>query len=174
MEKRGLVQVYTGNGKGKTTAACGLALRALGHGWRVKIIHFMKDSCKYGENRSLELFPACQVLCFGRDILVNPNNPDSADIALAEQGWSMAKHIFSENDCDLLILDELNVVLALKLLQEQEVIRGLSQRPKNMEVVITGRYAPQSILDCADLITEMQQIKHPYEAGIEAREGIEF
>jgi len=174
MDKQGLIQLYTGNGKGKTTAAFGLALRALGHGWRVTILQFMKGDAKYGEVCSMALFPNCQIMRFGRDTFVDYNNPDPADLELAKQGFEVLENIFTENSCDLLILDEINVALALKLLPEEEVVTLLTKRPPNMEVVLTGRYAPQSIQQCADLITEMQPLKHPFETGIPAREGIEF
>lgn len=174
MNKRGLVQVYTGNGKGKTTAAFGLALRALGHGWRVSILQFMKGDAKYGEVCAMARFSGCTIAQFGRDTLVDINHPTLEDLVLAQKGYSAIEHIFAKNDCDLLILDELNVAVTLKLLPEEEVVNLLKRRPLNMEVIITGRYAPKSILDCADLITEMLPVKHPYEVGIEPREGIEF
>jgi cob(I)alamin adenosyltransferase len=174
MEKQGLLQVYTGNGKGKTTAALGLALRALGHGWRVMIIQFMKGDAKYGELRSLRMFPNCTVIQFGRDVLVDLNNPDPTDVSLAKQGLLAAIETIQSNSCDLLILDEINVAMAVKLLDEETVAQMLRQRPANMEIVATGRYAPQSILDLADLVTEMRLVKHPFEKGIDAREGIEF
>jgi cob(I)alamin adenosyltransferase len=173
MDKQGLIQVYTGNGKGKTTAAFGLAIRALGNGWRVIIVQFLKGD-KYGETNSMDTFPNCTVLQFGKDKLVELDSPDTTDINFAQQGLGEVAKIIRENQCDLLILDELNVALALKLVAEDKVLALLSERPKNMEIVITGRYAPQCILDCADLITEMQHVKHPFEAGIDAREGIEF
>jgi cob(I)alamin adenosyltransferase len=174
MEEQGLLQVYTGNGKGKTTAALGLALRALGHGWRVMIIQFMKGGAKYGEIQSLRMFPNCTAEQFGRDVLVDLHNPDPTDVSLAKKGLLAASEIIQNNSYDLLILDEINVAIAVKLLEEAAVVQMLRQRPANMEIVATGRYAPQSILDLADLVTEMQLVKHPFEKGIEAREGIEF
>lgn len=172
--KTGLLQIYTGNGKGKTTAALGLALRALGHNWRVAVVQFMKGDPKYGEIQALKQFPSCRILQFGRDVLVNLDNPDPQDIALAKQGLAAVQQILQENTCDLLILDEINVALALKLVTEKEVRDILSKRPPTMEVVMTGRYAPQWLVEMADLVTEMQQVKHPFEKGIDAREGIEF
>jgi cob(I)alamin adenosyltransferase len=174
MEKRGLLQVYTGDGKGKTTAALGLALRALGHGWRVAIIQFMKGDEKYGEVQSLRQFPNCQLMQYGRDVLVDLNKPDPQDLMLAQQGWSTARKIIDENTCDLLILDELNVAAALKLVEEGDIVSTLTRRPGNMEIVVTGRYAPQAIQNLADLITEMRMVRHPFEQGVPAREGIEY
>lgn len=174
MQKKGLLQVYTGDGKGKTTAALGLSLRALGHGWRVAVIQFMKNGLKYGETTSLKMFSNCTLLQYGRDTLVNLHNPDPIDVELAQQGLSAARGVIEAGSCDLLILDELNVAMAVKLLSENEVLTMLQCRPDHMEIVVTGRYAPQSILDLADLVTEMRQIKHPFEKGIDARQGIEY
>lgn len=170
----GLVQVYTGNGKGKTTAALGLALRALGHNWRVVVLQFMKSGANCGEIKALHRFPDCQVYQFGREVLVDMNNPDPLDRVLAEQGLTAARQVVREDRCDLLILDEINVALACKLVKEEEVKILLSERPRHMEMVLTGRYAPLWLIEMADLVTEMRQIKHPFEQGIVAREGIEY
>jgi cob(I)alamin adenosyltransferase len=172
--RKGLLQVYTGNGKGKTTAALGQALRALGHNWQVTVIQFMKGFAKCGEIQALGQFPTCRVLQCGREGRVDMSNPNPEDIALAKQGLEKVRLVIDEDKCDLLILDEINVALACKLLQEQEVREILCTRPAKMEVVCTGRYAPSWLVELADLVTEMRSVKHPFEKGIAAREGIEF
>ena len=172
--KQGLLQVYTGNGKGKTTAALGLALRALGHNWRVAVVQFLKGSAKFGEIQALQQFPTCRIWQYGRDVLIDMNNPEPQDVALARQGLAKARQLAQEKEYNLLILDEICVALALKLISEEEVRELLAQRPAALEIVFTGRYAPSWLIELADLVTEMCQIKHPFEQGIAAREGVEY
>ncbi|HBS59779.1 MAG TPA: cob(I)yrinic acid a,c-diamide adenosyltransferase [Firmicutes bacterium] len=172
--KQGLLQVYTGNGKGKTTAALGLALRALGHDWRVAVVQFLKGGAKHGESRALKLFPTCHIWQYGRDVLIDMHNPEPQDIALARQGLAKARQLIEGKNYDLLILDEICVALALNLIAEEEVRELLARRPAALEIVLTGRYAPSWLIELADLVTEMCQIKHPFEQGIAAREGIEY
>lgn len=172
--KKGLLQVYTGNGKGKTTAALGLALRALGHNWRVVIVQFMKGNAKVGELQALKQFPACSIFQFGREGMVDLQKSDPRDTDLAQQGLDQVRQIIVEDKCDMLILDELNVALAVNLIYEEQVREVLSARSPTMEIVLTGRYAPPWLIELADLVTEMRLIKHPFEQGIAAREGIEF
>lgn len=171
----GMIQVYTGDGKGKTTASLGLALRACGHGLKVCMIQFMKDNPKYGEVQAAHYLPSFKIIPVGRDEFVNLANPEEIDIKLARDGWKQAKAILQSGEYDLVILDELNVATACKLLDTQEVVDFLQEvRGRKTEIVLTGRYAPQAIMDIADLVTEMKEIRHPYAQGVESREGVEY
>jgi cob(I)alamin adenosyltransferase len=171
----GMIQVYTGDGKGKTTASLGLALRASGHGLKVCMIQFMKDNPKYGEVQAAHYLPNFKIIPVGRDEFVNLANPEEIDIKLARDGWELAKSILHSEEYDLVILDELNVATACKLLDTQEVIEFLQRvRGGKTEIILTGRYAPQAIIDMADLVTEMKEIRHPYAKGVECREGVEY
>ena len=172
--KQGLVQVYTGGGKGKTTAAFGLALRAAGHGLKVVIVQFMKTA-RYGEHKALQyLAPYVLVKAFGRPGFIHRGGVQPEDFEQAHQALSFAREIMLKGEADVLILDEINNALYFGLLEEQEVLNFLKERPPQVEVVLTGRHAPPSIIEAADLVTEMRPIKHPYEKGIPARQGIEF
>ncbi len=169
----GLVQVYTGNGKGKTTASLGLALRACGHGFKVCMIQFMKESCEYGEVLAADLLPGFKIIQVGRNEFVNLADPDNIDIALARKGWILAQTIIRSQQYHIVILDEINVAMACKLIATAEVVNFLRHRPDGVEIVLTGRYAPQEIIDVADLVSEMREIRHPYVSGISARKGID-
>ncbi len=171
--RQGLVQVYTGSGKGKTTAALGLALRAAGQGLRVCIVQFMKG-IEYGELRSLANVPEVSVRQFGEARWVRPSDIREADRELARQGLEHARRQVQAGACDLLILDEVNVALAYKLLEVEAVLSLLRERPPETEVVLTGRGAPAAILEEADLVTRMVEVKHPYQRGVPARRGIEY
>lgn len=175
--KQGYVQVYTGNGKGKTTAAIGLAIRSLGAGFSVylgqfikgmkysEIVMFKKLSEELGKSR-LELHQ------YGRGCFIR-REPTEEDKKLAQEGLSQALAAMVSGRFQLVILDEINVALHLGLLNEQEVLSFVKARPQQVELVLTGRYAPQALLDRADLVTEMQEIRHYYRKGVEARKGIE-
>jgi cob(I)alamin adenosyltransferase len=173
VQNTGLVQVYTGDGKGKTTAALGLALRACGHGLSVYMIQFMKGDIEYGELKAAGWIPNLTIVQFGRPDFVNKANPEEVDIEFANRALEHAKDIISSGNHDIVILDELNVVLDFKLLDVKDVLTLIDSKPKNMELILTGRNAPAEILDRADLITNMENVKHPYEKGILARCGIE-
>ena len=173
-KRKGLVQVYTGNGKGKTTAALGLLLRSSGKGYRSIMIQFMKGKVNYGELEAVEHVPRAEIEQYGRPDFVDKENPDPVDIELARKGFERAKEVISSGNYDLVILDELNITLDYGLLGLEEVIDMIKRRPEHVEVVLTGRYAPQEILDLADLVTVMEEVKHPFQKGIEAREGIEY
>lgn len=170
----GLIQVYTGNGKGKTTAALGLAIRALGHGAKVHIIFFMKGKFPYGECEILSKLPNLSFQVFGHEHLINPNNVKDDERQQAREALKASKVAIQSSNYDLVILDEINVASAWKLIDVQDVLELIGNKPSKVEVVLTGRYADQRIIDKADLVTNMDEIKHPYRRGIEARKGIEY
>lgn len=177
MAAGGLIQVYTGDGKGKTTAALGLALRAWGQGWRVAVVQFMKDDPGYGEVKASRRMPGLEIFPVGRNDFVDLSQPAQLDKELARQGWALARKLLDGGEYQLVILDELNVALACGLLPVDEVadfLRAYRARGgARAEVVLTGRYAPQAVLELADLITEMKALRHPFDSGVDAREGIE-
>lgn len=169
-----MIQVYTGNGKGKTTAALGLALRAAGHGLKTIIIQFMKGGKDSGEIKASEfLRPYLEICPMGRDCLINRNHPDPVDFEYAKNALKLAKEKLISNEYDLVILDEINVALNYGLIDLQSVIELIDNCPARVELILTGRYAPQEIIDKADLVTEMIEKKHYYRQGIKERVGIE-
>ncbi len=172
--ERGLVQVYTGSGKGKTTAALGLALRAAGHGFKTYIIQFMKGWPDYGELFSIECLPTVSLRQFGRAEFVDKENPDPEDVRMAHDALRHAAEAMESDEYDILILDEINVALDFGLLALEEALRLLDAKPPTLELVLTGRNAPPEIIQRADLVTEMLAIKHPFAKGVEARKGIEY
>ncbi|WP_457755830.1 cob(I)yrinic acid a,c-diamide adenosyltransferase [Thermodesulfatator indicus] len=168
----GYVQVYTGNGKGKTTAALGLALRALGAGFRVFLGQFIKSS-EYNEIKALRKFePAVEIAQFGRGCFIK-GKPSPEDYQLAQEGFAFCQEKILSGQFNLVILDELNLVLHFGLLDLAKVLELLKVRPRHTEIVITGRYAPPELIEAADLVTEMREIKHYFRQGVAAREGIE-
>jgi len=173
-ERHGLVQIYTGDGKGKTTAALGLAMRASGHGLRVYIVQFMKGWPFYGELEAVEHLPGVTLRQFGRPDFVNKADPDPRDIRGAEQALEHARQVLTAGEHDIVILDEVNVALDFRLIKLADVLALLDQRPPHVELVLTGRCAPTALIARADLVSEVLAIKHPYTDGIQAREGIEF
>jgi cob(I)alamin adenosyltransferase len=171
---QGLVQVYTGNGKGKTTAALGLALRAAGHGLRIRILQFMKGSTVYGELATARrLAPELAIEQLGRDTFVSRSHPDPEDARLAREGFDRARVIVLSGDWDLVILDELNCAVDFGLVPLAEVKELILAKPAHTELVLTGRGAHPEIIDLADLVTEMREVKHYYNSGQHARVGIE-
>ena len=172
----GYVQVYTGDGKGKTTASLGLVMRAAGYGHRSCIVSFLKGDPNYGELRFLRerMEDLVDWHLAGRMNFVDPANPDPADIAIAREGFTIAQQAVASGEYHLVVCDEINVALHLGLLDTADVLDLLRTRPKHVEIVLTGRDASPEIMDAADLVTEMRQVKHFYEAGIPARRGIEF
>jgi cob(I)alamin adenosyltransferase len=168
-----MVHVYTGGGKGKTTAAMGLAARAAGHGLRVFVVAFLKERIEGGERAALERTGNVTFESFGRSGPVNPKHPDPADIESARRAFARAKEAILSGQFDLVILDEVNAALQLNLLDLGEVLRLLETRPANIEIVCTGRGAPLELMGVADYVTRMDAIKHPHERDIERRTGIE-
>ncbi len=171
---RGLVQVYTGNGKGKTTASLGLALRAAGHGLRVQVLQFMKGSTVYGELAAARrLAPELTIEQVGRDTFVSRSNPDPEDVEMARRGFDRALQLVRSGEYDLIVLDELNCVVDYGLIPLQEVRELIRLKPDHTELVLTGRNAHPEIVALADLVTEMREVKHYYNSGQHARTGIE-
>ncbi|MDR3540038.1 MAG: cob(I)yrinic acid a,c-diamide adenosyltransferase [Desulfosporosinus sp.] len=171
---QGLVQVYTGNGKGKTTAAFGLAIRAVGHGFQVFIIQFMKGRDDCGELEGVKrLSPECQLEHYGGQGWVQKGQRQEEHIHEARKGFLRAQEIILSGKWDIVILDEIVNALWFDLIPESEVLDLLSKKPLHVEVVLTGRNASPALIERADLVTEMVLIKHPFEQGIMARLGIE-
>ncbi len=168
-----MVHLYTGNGKGKTTAAFGLALRVVGRGGMVLIIQFLKG-LPTGEVLAVKRIPEIEVKRFGSERFVDPKNPKEEDVLLARSGLEEASRGMSSGKYWLVVLDEINVAVAFNLLPEEEVIESVKSRDPGTEVVLTGRYAPSSFYDLADYVTEFREVKHPFQSGIPAMEGIEF
>jgi cob(I)alamin adenosyltransferase len=171
---RGYVQVYTGDGKGKTTASFGLALRAVGNGLKVLVIQFMKGPEMTGERRAAkQLAPGMEVRPMGRDGLLHPGDIMESDRTLATEALESAVSEMAEGRWDMLILDELNTACALGLVPVERMLQLMDLKPDGMELVFTGRGAPEEVIEKADLVTEMREIKHYYQQGVPAREGIE-
>jgi len=168
-----MIQVYTGNGKGKTTAALGQALRALGHGWKVLMIQFMKGDPDYGELKAARLLPGFEIVQSGLATFVEKGNPTLEDVRLARQGLALAQRAIAGRRCQMLILDEINVAIDYGLVSLDEVLALARDCPGEMELVLTGRYAPPKLLELADLVSEVREIKHPYTRGVVSREGVD-
>jgi cob(I)alamin adenosyltransferase len=171
---QGLVEIFTGDGKGKTSAALGITLRALGHNLRVYIIFFMKGGYPYSERQILDMLPNISFSSFGQDYFVDPNNITLEAKEQASKGLDKAREVMHSGSYDVVILDEINVAVSWKLLEVNEVLKLIKNKPGKVELILTGRYADPRLIDAADLVTEMVTIKHPYERGIEARGGIDY
>lgn len=174
--RRGIVMVYTGNGKGKTTAAMGLALRAIGHGSSVFMIQFMKGPGNvYGEHiAARKHLPGFTIVQTGREEFVNKRNPLKVDIEMAANAMDLARKVLAEGKHDLVILDEINVAVDFGLVKVEDVVGLLAERQPHVDVVLTGRHAPPEIVEAADMVSEVCEVKHHYRSGIQAREGVEF
>lgn len=172
METSGYIHLYTGNGKGKTTAALGLALRAAGAGKKVFIAQFVKGM-HYSELDALKRFPEIEIRQYGLDCFI-VNQPTEDDIKAAVRGLEEVTEIITGNRADIVILDEVCIALYYNLFPSEKIISLIKEKPEGMEIVLTGRYAPDELIELADLVTEMKEVKHYYTRGIEARKGIEF
>ncbi len=176
---QGYIQVYTGNGKGKTTAAMGLSLRALGQGKKVNITMFTKGGNNYGEIKAFnKLQPDVRknltINQAGLDRIVYTSNETEEDKKIMQKGWENAKKVIKNGEADVVVLDEINIALDLNMIDEKDVIETIKNKPKNVEIVMTGRNAHQSIIDVADLVSNIQEVKHYYNKGVMARQGIEY
>lgn len=172
--EKGLLIVHTGKGKGKSTAAMGLAVRAIGNGMKVGIVQFVKGAWATGERSVLDRFPdLCTIKAMGEGFTWDTQDRQR-DIAAARAAWEYAKVLMADPSYRMIILDELNIVLRYDYLPLNEVVESLSARPKNLHVVVTGRNAKDALIDIADLVTEMTQVKHPFRSGVKAQTGIEF
>ena len=169
----GLIHVYTGPGKGKTTAALGLGLRATGAGLKVHMVQFMKGR-RYSEIDAIEHLSNFTVSQHGRDEFVSKENPERIDIDMAQDGFAYAKKIIKDNIYNLVILDEINVAVDFNLISLTDVLSLIESKPDELELVLTGRYAHPEIIKYADLVSEILEIKHPYQKGIQSRKGIDF
>ncbi len=177
--QHGYIQVYTGNGKGKTTASLGLAMRALGRSWKVLIIMFTKGGNNYGELNSFrELSPAISenltIVQAGLDRIIYKDNQSEEDVKEIKKGWELAKDVIKNHKCQLLILDEINIAIDMKILDVDEVVEVLKNKPDEMEIVLTGRNAHPKIIEIAHLVSKIEPIKHYWDTGIAARKGIEY
>jgi cob(I)alamin adenosyltransferase len=189
MPRQGLVHIYTGNGKGKTTAAIGLAIRAAGRGLNVYIMHFMKSK-RYGESIILKDIKNIEEKYLGKPYFISkdpsikdklkgvvvfePGNPPQDYVRLIKKGLDKIKGVIKSGKYDVVILDEIITAMHFDLVSIDEIKNILLERPENVEIILTGRYAPKELIDIADYVTEMMEIKHPYQRGIRARSGIDY
>lgn len=177
--KIGYIQVYTGDGKGKTTASLGLALRALGRGWKVLLVMFTKGGSDYGEihsfsNLSDDIKSRFKVINAGLTRIVYKNNVNDADRAEIRKGWEFAKNAIKNCEYELVVLDEANIALDLGLIDLDDMLNTLKNKPKGVEIVLTGRNANPKIVEMAHLVSEIKPVKHYWDIGVEAREGMEY
>ena len=177
MDKDGLVIVYTGKGKGKTTAALGMALRAVGHKQKICFIQFIKGSWHYGELDSLQrLAPELELVVLGKGFvgIIDDTSPKEEHKKVANEAIQLSKEKIQSGKYDLVILDEVNYAVNLGLIDIKQVIDLIRSRPTNISLVLTGNYANPELIEIADLVTEMKEIKHPFQSGIKAKKGIDF
>lgn len=172
--EKGLVMVHTGKGKGKSTAAFGVVFRTIGNGMRVGIVQFVKGKWATGERKVLEAFPDQVEMTAMGDGFTWETQDRQRDIQAAKQAWERAKAMIMDEKLDLVLLDELNIVLRYDYLDVSEVVEFLKTKPEMKHVIITGRNAKEELIDFADLVTEMEMIKHPFRSGVKAQVGIEF
>lgn len=177
--KHGYIQVYTGNGKGKTTASLGLCMRALGRNWKVLLVMFTKGGDNYGElisfkKLSPEINDNLTVVQAGLDRIVYTDNINKNDETEIQKGWKVVKEAIRNNAYNLIIMDEANIAIDLGLIDLEEVVETLKNKPEEMEIVLTGRNAKQEIIDIAHLVSKIEPVKHYWDTGVVAREGIEY
>jgi len=170
---KGYIHVYTGDGKGKTTAAIGLGIRAAGAGYKVYMLQFMKGR-KYSELVTIDKIENFNYSQHGRDEFVNKKNPEKIDIDLAKKGFTKAEELIKSNNYDMIILDEINVAIDYKLVSLEKILKLIKDKPEKLELILTGRYANTEIVKNADYVSEILEIKHPYQDGIQARKGVDF
>ena len=171
---KGLVQIFTGNGKGKTTAAMGTIVRAAGHGLRILLVSFMKGDYEYGEYNTLSKIPNVEISSYGFRHLIDPSDIKPEEKEQAEMALAKAREAVTSKKYDIVVLDEVNVALGYNLIELDEVIRLIKDKPSDVELILTGRYADNRLIELADLVTEMVKVKHPFDKGIKARKGIEY
>lgn len=172
--KKNLLCINTGNGKGKTTAAIGTAFRALGHGMKVCIVQFIKGKWKYGELESAKRFEdLLEIYPMGKGFTWESDNINE-DIRIAQEAWKYAAEKIMSGEYDLFILDELTYLISYNMISVDEVIEVVTNRPDNCHLIITGRDAHEKLIEVADMVSEINPVKHPYESGIKAQKGIEF
>jgi cob(I)alamin adenosyltransferase len=170
---RGYIQIYTGNGKGKTTAAFGLALRAVGAGKKVFFAQFVKGKTYSEIDAVAQFLPDITIRQYGRGCFIR-KDPTQEDIDFALNGLKEVSEIIQKGHYDVVVLDEANIALHYKLFTVEQLMEVMRQKLPETELIVTGRYAPQELVDMADLVTEMKEIKHYYQSGVQARKGIEF
>jgi cob(I)alamin adenosyltransferase len=173
-EERGLLIVHTGKGKGKSTAAFGMVFRALGHGFKVGVVQFVKGAWKTGERDVLDRFPDLVTIKAMGEGFTWDTQDRQRDIAAARAAWETAKAMIADGSYKLILLDELNIVLRYDYLPLDEVVEALKNKPRDTHVIVTGRNAKDELIEIADLVTEMTEIKHPFRSGVKAQAGIEF
>lgn len=173
-EEKGLVIVHTGKGKGKSTAGFGMVFRALGHGMKIGVVQFVKGMRDTGERRILEKFPEQVTISAVGEGFTWETQDRARDIAMARDAWEQAKAMILDENYDMVLCDELNIVLRYDYLPVEEVIVVLEAKPEMKHVIITGRNAKDELIEAADLVTEMEMIKHPFRSGVKAQKGIEF
>lgn len=177
MPEKGLVIVYTGKGKGKTTAALGIVLRAVGHGYKVGMIQFIKGEWHYGElTSSKRLEPEFELIAAGRGFvgIIDDDHPIEDHEKAAKDAIEVAKQKIASGDYDIMILDEINYAVKLNLISQEDILDVIAAKPEKTSLVLTGNYVPEAVMDAADLVTEMREIKHPYQRGIKAKKGVDF
>jgi cob(I)alamin adenosyltransferase len=177
MPEKGLIIVYTGKGKGKTTAALGIALRAVGHGYKVGMIQFIKGEWFYGElTSSKRLEPEFELIAAGRGFvgIIDDDHPIEDHQKAAKNAIEVAKQKIASGIYDIMILDEVNYAAKLNLISQQDILGVIASKPEKTSLVLTGNYVSEAIMNAADLVTEMKEIKHPYQKGIKAKKGIDF
>lgn len=177
MDEEGLVIIYTGNGKGKTTAALGMALRASGYDHKICMIQFIKGSWHYGEMDSAKkLGPNFELIAAGKGFvgIIDDKSPKEEHRKIAKEAVKTSMEKIVSRNYDLIILDEINYAVNLDLIEIEDVIKLIDNRPENVSLVLTGNYARTEIIELADLVTEMKEVKHPYRLGIKAKKGIDF
>jgi cob(I)alamin adenosyltransferase len=174
MIERGLLIVHTGKGKGKSTAAFGMVFRCVGHGMKAGVIQFVKGGWSTGERTVLEKFPELVTIKAMGEGFTWETQDKQRDIAHAREGWEEAKKLIADPSYKMVLLDELNIVLRYDYLPLEEVLSVLKNRPADKHIVITGRNAKEELIELADLVTEMELIKHPFRSGVKAQAGIEF